>query len=821
MLGSTLPPSAWGPSPLGYPASPSASAPGTYAHYALPTSSTASAMTMTHRWLVMPQASSTVGNAVFASTQFWHVTGAGGYIGTQSWRLSKTSETHRAIFSCWDEPPRVTGWKDDAISNANCARFGGEGVGSHCLIDVSLRENTTYTLTYRAAGGNASGAFWEGIFTSPGSTGVTIGTLFMPSLQVLVPGYGPLQVNAASFQEYFLGGGCDGTTTTSGIALGGPTFTAVEPAGAAASTAAAAMKKKVIVPSQAMASYAKGCEEDDVTCSPQGEACSVPHVYLLAGGTTKRTTTEGQALWPSKPMSASEDTTTTIVVNLSTVAFTTSPNYLSVAIDGYGLMGSKWPTFARALSSKPLLALTKALAPAYVRMGGTANDFVVFNTSTAGDDPPPSGGGGAACPGAGGDPSASPSHRVYRPSTPYAMSACQWGSVLRWAEAAGLQMLFGLNCLSNRSRHGPKRSCVGPWDPSNALALVAWTKTHFPSQVAGWELGNEPEGWIRNFGMNITAEQHLADYITLRKALPSGFLVGPDYGIQGCVHESSDRCTSFDKIVSLLGATDPPLVDISTFHYYDLSHNAKPPDTADMFVEPWVLDRNKEALGLAVKANREAAHAAPVWIGEGATASGGGIPNASGTYSATFLWLDKLGATGRFGGSGLMRQSLFSGTYGLLDPNTFVPRPTYWIAALWKQLIGGATNVLSVGGDDVHNRTQRVYARCGKRAGSYVVFGSSLSTAPTSLRFAAPLGLSASRTDFILTGELGGPDLFLNGKPMAADAATGGAPEFAGQTMQAGAALELPALSSFFTVLTGVGGSSVCSSPTSETTFRG
>jgi hypothetical protein len=257
----------------------------------------------------------------------------------------------------------------------------------------------------------------------------------------------------------------------------------------------------------------------------------------------------------------------TVDVNVADAAFFTSPNYLSVCIDGYGLMGRKWQTFSRALRSRSLVALTQALAPAYIRMGGTANDFVIFNLSTAAEDPPPA---GATCPGAGGDPSASPSHRVYRPAFPYAMSACQWGTVLSWVKSTGLQMLYGLNALSNRSRHGIH---VGAWDSTNALELVKWTDQHFPQVVAGWELGNEPEGWIRNFNMNISSEQHLADYRQLRKALPEGFLVGPDYGIQGCVHESSDRCTAFDQIVSLLGETDPPLVNISTFHYCE--HSAR------------------------------------------------------------------------------------------------------------------------------------------------------------------------------------------------------------------------------------------------------
>eukprot|EP01049_Picozoa_sp_SAG25_P009643 SAG25_NODE_976_length_4460_cov_5.505618_2_plen_262_part_00 len=243
----------------------------------------------------------------------------------------------------------------------------------------------------------------------------------------------------------------------------------------------------------------------------------------------------------------------------------------------------------------------------------------------------------------------------------------------------------------------------------------------------------------------------------------------------------------------------------------DLSHN-KPLDTPDKFLQPWVLDRNAEALGLAVKANREAAFPAPVWIGEGATASGGGIPNASGTYSATFLWLDKLGTTGRFGGSGLMRQSLFAGTYALVDPTTFTPRPTYWIAALWKQLIGGSREVLSVAGDDAHNRTLRVYARCGKRAGVVVVFGSSLSTTRATMRFSAPLCTAVNRTDFVLTGQLGTEELLLNGEAMKVTLG-GKVPVFGGRDMQAGAALELPPLSSFFSVVVlNTGSLSVCGS---------
>ena len=112
-------------------AAAAANGPGSYAHYTWPSDApkTAQSMSMQHIWVVMPNATETHGNAVFASTQFWwEAAGVGGYMGTQTWRQSDGTMTHRALFSCWDPSPTVTtGW----VANAPgyCERFGGEGVG--------------------------------------------------------------------------------------------------------------------------------------------------------------------------------------------------------------------------------------------------------------------------------------------------------------------------------------------------------------------------------------------------------------------------------------------------------------------------------------------------------------------------------------------------------------------------------------------------------------------------------------------------------------------------------------------------------------------
>ena len=57
------------------------------------------------------------------------------------------------------------------------------------------------------------------------------------------------------------------------------------------------------------------------------------------------------------------------------------------------------------------------------------------------------------------------------------------------------------------------------------------------------------------------------------------------------------------------------------------------------------------------------AGAAPVWCGETADASGGGLAIGSSSYTATFILLDKIGSIGRWGGVGMMRQSLFGGRW--------------------------------------------------------------------------------------------------------------------------------------------------------------
>lgn len=254
-----------------------ASGPGTYAHYVLP-STPAGATDMAHgvRWVVEPSATERHGNAVFASTQMWMAAGPGGYMGTQRWLDTSSGRmVSKALFSMWDASDTImTGWR-----GPNCERFGGEGTGAHCLIDFDTRPNISYTVRLAADGANSSGAFWTGSVTDTSSGATTvIGTLFHPNFNGHV-GYGSIQVQAASFVEYFLADGCD-NQAVSGIGLIGPSF-----------------NNNSIVASQASPDYAGDCLFDDVTGCIPGLGCGAPYVYLTAGGQTQRTTPKDTPLW--------------------------------------------------------------------------------------------------------------------------------------------------------------------------------------------------------------------------------------------------------------------------------------------------------------------------------------------------------------------------------------------------------------------------------------------------------------------------------------------------------------------------------------------
>jgi hypothetical protein len=129
-------------------------------------------------------------------------------------------------------------------------------------------------------------------------------------------------------------------------------------------------------------------------------------------------------------------------------------------------------------------------------------------------------------------------------------------------------------------------------------------------------------------------------------------------------------------------------VDAVSYHHYGAMSKRcggeLTPDTA--LSEAW-LSRTDEASALYRTLRDRFAPGKPIWLTETAQTACGGNPSAA-TFLDTFRYLDQLGRLASAGTQIVMHNTLAAADYGLLDEETYVPRPNYWGALLWRQLMG-------------------------------------------------------------------------------------------------------------------------------------
>ena len=138
-------------------------------------------------------------------------------------------------------------------------------------------------------------------------------------------------------------------------------------------------------------------------------------------------------------------------IDTSLVIATVDEKFISVGIPWRALV--EW-NFTLA-AEEQITALTKAVSPAYARIGGTAGDFVIFN-----------------------DLEKKAKH--FRKQTALNINGKDLDRINQIAGKAGWQVLFTLSLL--------RRSTNGSWDPSNPLRIVKYAADN--GYKFGWELGN-------------------------------------------------------------------------------------------------------------------------------------------------------------------------------------------------------------------------------------------------------------------------------------------------------------------------------------------
>lgn len=395
--------------------------------------------------------------------------------------------------------------------------------------------------------------------------------------------------------------------------------------------------------------------------------------------------------------------------DLSTFEIGTAPShfvherFVSFTMDVYRTRWGGWN--GCDLSDATNIALAKAMGPCFLRIGGTEGDNTTYDMSTPAADP-------SYVPSSRGSDSSSASDIPHG-----TMTAKQWDDVNTFASAAGWNVVFGLNIFDGWEQG------TRTWDPTRTLELMQYTKDK-GYNVVGWELGNEPNLASKD----LEAAEVGNSFATLFDKISeiydstgggtkeSPWLVGPDV-TKGGVQDGY-----FANTLTEIGYS--PGIDIVTWHHYYVAGSGSPVDASD-FTDVSFLDSYAETASQAhdafdlYRSGRSAAtgRSTHLWMGEtsGAGGSTSGSEDVMDKFMGIFWFADKLGVAASNGHTVVARQEWMEAR-GPLDDNG--PYPEYWLALVWKRLMG--TGVLEVS-QSAGASTTRSYAHCASDGSATVV----------------------------------------------------------------------------------------------------
>ncbi|WP_449428445.1 hypothetical protein [Rhodanobacter umsongensis] len=326
------------------------------------------------------------------------------------------------------------------------------------------------------------------------------------------------------------------------------------------------------------------------------------------------------------------------------------------------------------LANPRLRKLAAALGPAYMRTSGTWASTVYFDDKD-----------GAA-------PATAPK------GFQGVLTRSEWRNVIDFAQAVDARLVTSFAISAG------VRDAKGVWMPDQARLFLAASDGH----IAAAEFFNEPDMPTYGGGpAGYTAADYARDFAVFRKfakkAAPDMQIVGP-----GSVGEavlmprmSGGLNVGVVRTQDMLSATPRPVFDIFSYHFYGaaslrcaaMGTGAQTTPEAALS-EEW-LSRTDTSYTFYVKGLRDHyAPGKPVWITETADAACGGNPWAA-TFLDSFRYLDQMGRLAKQGVKVIFHNTLASSEYGLLEQGSFTPRPNYWAALLWHQLMG--TTVLDAG----------------------------------------------------------------------------------------------------------------------------
>jgi hypothetical protein len=429
------------------------------------------------------------------------------------------------------------------------------------------------------------------------------------------------------------------------------------------------------------------------------------------------------------------------------------------------------------LSNPKLRKLAAALAPAYIRVSGTWRNSSYFQDNDE------------------------PALKTAPEGFQNVMTRAEWKGVVEFAKAVDAKIVASVATSAGT------RDQNGVWNSTQAKAFFDYTKsigghiavTEYMNEPNLMQLGGGPEG----YGTDQYARDSKIFNDFLRKESPDTLYLGPGSAGEGLPqvpmpmpagqrpggNANSHRITSEE----ILKGTGPIFDGLSYHVYYTRSHRcmgANGMDVNDALNSDY-LDKSQTVVKFYEKLRNQFLPGKPLWLTETGEASCGGDTWAS-EFVDSFRLLDQLGSLAQHSVKSVMINTLASSDYGLIDEDTYVPRPNYWAALLWTRTMGTRSldpNVSSTSG-------MRIYAQCMKNAPGGV----------------AMLVLNVDKSDahsltLPIAGQrytLSSPDLLsktvlLNGQELSV-AADGAVPEYKGEGFKQGVVSFAPTTISILTM---------------------
>lgn len=352
--------------------------------------------------------------------------------------------------------------------------------------------------------------------------------------------------------------------------------------------------------------------------------------------------------------------------NASTISIV-RPEFVSTTLDWWPLQTRAWGNASvinADLTHPDLIAAARGLSPYFLRIGGSQADSVIYNMTTSTSTVEDANRFAKAC----------------DQNRQLCLTMQRWEEVLKFAQDAGARIVFTLAYIRH-TRDKSGQNDQQDWDSTNARQLLQYTaQSKYARTVFGFELGNEVthKGKVENVTRLVNAYQELRNIIDETWSSndisehSKPLLLGP----------ASTGQSITKRLLKALGKN----VDIATYHKY---HGGGKQKSLEKYAKSTsIIQHPQNFKDISSIINKEMSKP-EVWVGEGAMAYNSGRRNTTDSFIGSFWFTNLLGAIAKSRPHTVYcRQALIGGHYELISHQTMEAMPDYWIAYLWKKLVG-------------------------------------------------------------------------------------------------------------------------------------